>query len=487
MKKTLDRIYLKVIVTIIFCLVFKFWSLDIYGSQKDKNGSSELDKMNVNNMVTEENMPVPLLTSLEDTNEVKRVESEILNKVSENIEKYRKGDALIIFLNESGKPVQNAEIGISQITHDFLFGSTAFDLVRGQLDRPELYKQRFKEIFNYAQLPVYWRSYEPTPGMTQWERMLPAISWCKENGITIKGHPLIWTNPNGVPNWLSDLPAPLSEELLKARIINIVKGYTGKIDQWDVVNEPAHTRTWNNTEVSYATKEPIKDVVDFCEKAFKWAYIANPKGDFILNEFQQIMSLTMRQRFYNLVVELKKRQTPITGLGIQAHEPWECWFPPTEVWATFDCYAEFGYPLHITEYMPQSGGDDITGGWRKGVWTEEKQADFAEQFYRLCFGHPAIASVTWMGLSDRRIHLPGGGLLDENYRPKPVYNRLRKLIHEEWNTNLSITTDKEGMVKFRGFYGKYNIIFKTDSGKMKTFEIHLRADEENKWIFRLRD
>jgi GH35 family endo-1,4-beta-xylanase len=59
--------------------------------------------------------------------------------------------------------------------------------------------------------------------------------------------------------------------------------------------------------------------------------------------------------------------------------------------------------------IPQSGGKPITGGWREGTWTEEAQAEFAEQFYRLCFGHPAVASINWWGLSDRQIWLPGGG------------------------------------------------------------------------------
>lgn len=427
------------------------------------------------------------IQAIEDTNVVKSVEAEMLKKASENIEKYRKGDAEIVFRNESGKPVQNRKVEIIQKTHDFLFGSIAFDLVRDDLYRPELYKSRFKELFNFAQLPFYWRSYEPAPGMTQWKNIMPAIEWCKANGITIKGHPLAWTNPSGVPEWLSDFPVDISEEMLKIRIIDIVRGYKGEIDVWDVVNEPVHTRTWNHRDVKFATKEPIPDAADYCEKAFKWACFANSEGDLILNEFQQIMSLNIRQRFYDLVAELQKRGAPIKGLGIQAHEPWDCWFPPKEVWAAFDKYAKFGYPLHITEFMPQSSGKEITGGWRAGRWTEEKQAHFAEQFYRLCFGYPLIASITWMGLSDRRIYLPGGGVVDENYKPKPVYDRLNKLINEEWKTKLSMTTNAKGALDFKGFFGTYEIKLELNNGRTKTYEVHLRKNEANKWIFTIKD
>ncbi|KKK67518.1 hypothetical protein LCGC14_2953260, partial [marine sediment metagenome] len=70
------------------------------------------------------------------------------------------------------------------------------------------------------------------------ETIKNTIEWCKENGITTKGHPLVWTHSAGVPRWLSKFPVSLTEELLKARVIDIVSGFEGKIDIWDIVNEP---------------------------------------------------------------------------------------------------------------------------------------------------------------------------------------------------------------------------------------------------------
>jgi hypothetical protein len=55
--------------------------------------------------------------------------------------------------------------------------------------------------------------------------------------------------------------------------------------------------------------------------------------------------------------------TPLSGLGIQAHEPREHWYPPEELWATLDALAGTGLPLHITELHPQSSGKPITGGF----------------------------------------------------------------------------------------------------------------------------
>ena len=180
---------------------------------------------------------------------------------------------------------------------------------------------------------------------------------------------------------------------------------------------------------------------------------------------------------------MTRRRTPLSGLGIQAHEPREEWFAPKEVWTTLDKYAELGYPLHITEYIPQSGGKPITGGWREGKWTEEAQAAYAEQFFKLCFGHPAVASINWWGFTDRRIWLPAGGLLDQEYEPKPVYNRLHDLIRRRWTTHVDTHTDPNGRVEFRGFLGSYHVTVETDDGQVHDYEGVLQRRQVNQWTF----
>ena len=103
--------------------------------------------------------------------------------------------------------------------------------------------------------------------------------------------------------------------------------------------------------------------------------------------------------------------------------------------------------------------------------------------FRLCFGHPAVVSIVFWGLSDRGVWLPGGGLVTEQYRPKPIYNRLRKLIHEQWRTRLETSTDSSGSVRFRGFYGDYLVRLQTPDGRFHSYELDVRKAEGNKWVF----
>jgi GH35 family endo-1,4-beta-xylanase len=305
---------------------------------------------------------------------------------------------------------------------------------------------------------------------------------------------------SGTPRWVLKMSKEMSSDLYRARIQNLVAGFKDQIKMWDVVNEPVTTVPWEKAMEDTAfgaslidegsrynvTGITLEQTIPWVENSYRWAFQANPKGDFHINEFYIIAKPDIREKYFQLVKEMQRRNVPLNGIGIQAHEPREMWFSPTEIVATFDKFQQLGLPLHITEFIPQSSGKNITGGWREGVWTEEAQAEFSEQFYTLAFGHPAMTSIHWWGLSDRMIWLKGGGLLDKDFNPKPVYTRLHKLIKQDWMTkNVVLKTDKTGTIKFRGFYGKYQIRVTAPDGKIQVFETHLAEKADNQWVFKL--
>ena len=453
-------------------------------------------------------LPALLLVSLAPTSQAQRAqtlqtEREYLARANASIEKHRKGDAVLTFLDQQGRPLRGLKITAEQTTQDFLFGNLLFELARtgtADIAREEIFKQRFKDLFNLGVLPFYWSAYESAPGKPAWENRQRIADWCRSNGITCKGHPLGWTHPAGTPDWFQKLPEQEAWDVYKARILNTVAGFRGAIDSWDVVNEPITTVPMDFVIGDTAAPDHriaegsrynvsgirLDQVVPWVEKSFRWAHQANPEGDFILNEFNQEVDPAVRQRFQDLVQELQRRNVPLTGIGMQAHEPREAWISPVALYATLDQYASLNLPIHITEFIPQSSGKKITGGWRQGTWTPEAQADFAVQFYTLAFGHPTVASINWWGLSDADIWLEGGGLLDKDYRPKPVYNRLRKLIREDWMTRgVAVSTNDQGIAQFRGFFGKYELKVTRADGSIKRLEIHLRENEANRWEFRI--
>lgn len=449
----------------------------------------------------------PLLsagTAQAQTDEKRKVEEQLLSKARENIEKFRKGDISMIVTDSMGKPLRNVKLHITQQTQDFLFGNLSEEMFSPRLSPDEVkkFQDGFKALFNFTELTIKWAPYEKQQGKPEWQAFQRKLDWCMENGITPKGHTIGWTNMSGTPRWLLKLPYDKATELYKARIWNLVGGFKDQVKIWDVVNEPVTTVPWEialkdsvfgpsliDEGTRYNTTGiTLEQIVPWVEKSYKWAHEADDNGDFIINEFYIIAKPDVRQKFYDLIAELQKRRTPVTGIGIQAHEPREMWFSPLEIVATFDKFKDLGLPLHITEFIPQSSGKPITGGWREGLWTEEAQAEFAEQFYTLAFGHPSMTSIHWWGLSDKMIWLKGGGLMDAQFNPKPVYTRLLKLIKNDWMTkNLNLVTDKKGRAAFRGFYGHYQAIATLPDGTKQTLDFHLdstKLSEPVKWRLR---
>jgi endo-1,4-beta-xylanase len=426
--------------------------------------------------------------------EQQAIESRYLAEARAGIERHRKSDARLVVRDAQGRPVAGARVQLAQETHAFHFGALSDGAWSPKFNPAEVarFRELFLDLFNFTIAKVYWSGFEKQQGRPDWARLDDFLRWCREHELTVKGHPLGWTHPAGTPNWLLALPEDQATTLLQARIYNLVRGYRGAIDQWDVINEPVTTVPWSvamrdteNTDYSIAEGARYQvdgittaEIVPWVRSAFQWANEANPDGHFVLNDFFLMSRPAVRQRFHALVSALLAEKVPVRGLGIQAHEPRDMWFSPAQIREALDHLAEFGLPLHITEFIPQSSGQAITG-WRSGTWTVEAQAEFAEQLYTMAFGHPAVESINWWSFSDRDTWLVGGGLVDEALQPKPVYHRLKALIKGEWMTRHEAVTDGSGGMGFRGFHGRYRVEVTPPGRPTVTRTISLAAGADN--------
>jgi endo-1,4-beta-xylanase len=380
-------------------------------------------------------------------------EQEIVAATRAAIEKNRKADVTIRIVDAAGRPLPGVAVSIEQTGHDFLFGCNiyGFDQLPTAAQNAA-YKQRFAELFNYATVGFYWRWYEPQRGKPNYPYTDKVVAWCRQRGIRMKGHPLLWGDEAGVPPWSRGQP---SAELQRQRVTEIMHRYQGKIELWEVVNEPSHLA---------APK---------IDEPYRWARQADPHAYLIVNDYHVLADGC--PGFFKLLSAAKQNGIPFDGIGIQAHEPRTMRFPLDRVEETLDHYATLGKQLHITEFTPASGGQKITGSHREGVWDEATQADYAEKFYRVCFAHPAMRAITWWDLSDQGSWLPGGGMLRADMSPKPVFETLKRLIRQEWRTKLNAVTDADGRLTVRGFCGTYRLIASVEGRKIVR-QFHLSKD-----------
>jgi len=391
-----------------------------------------------------------------------RREEAVLAKAAGGVEKHRKADATVRVVS-GGKNVADAVVRAELVRHEFLFGCNIYRFDRYKLpEQNATYKRRFRELFNAATTGFYWAAYERERGKPDYAYTDAVVAWAKQHGIRLKGHPLLWDHQAGVPKWAGGKQPP--PDLQKARVTEICKRFAGKIEFWEVVNEPSHCR---GVEI---------------DGPYRWARAADPKAHLILNDYHVMAD--GYPPFFALLQKALADGTPFDGLGIQAHEPRTMRFPLDQVRQVLDRYATLGKAIHITEFTPASAGAPITGSHRKGIWNETAQAEYAERFYRVVFGHPATVALTWWDLSDSGSWLKGGGLLRNDLSPKPAYDALWRLIRREWKTKADGRTDGTGAFAFRGIRGAYRVTVEF-GGKTTVAEFVLAKDKPNQWTVRM--
>lgn len=257
------------------------------------------------------------------------------------------------------------------------------------------------------------------------------------------------------------------------RIRKIIPDFRGFVDRWDVINEATAAGKFDTGVSRWIAREGADVVVG---KVLTWARKANPDAVLVYNDYNIGASL---ERLLERMVE---DRMPFDILGIQSHMHGGEW-PLEKAWATCETYARFGKPLHFTELTVLSGEH----GWeRKGLWPttpagEQRQAEYVEKLYTLLFSHPAVEAITWWDFMDGGWQKAPAGLIRADLSPKPAYQRLLKLVREEWWTRLSLRTDPEGKCKFEGFLGDYDVTVQ-DKKSTRSGTFSLKKGSNN-WAF----
>ena len=168
---------------------------------------------------------------------------------------------------------------------------------------------------------------------------------------------------------------------------------------------------------------------------------------------------------YEILLEgLLEAGVPISAIGIQSHQHQGYW-GLDKLNDVLERYSRFGLPLHFTENTLISGAimpahiDDLND-WQVENWPstpegEERQAREISEMYSVLFAHPLVEAITTWDFNDGCWLKAPSGFVREDNSEKPSYYALQKLIHGDWETHRTLTTDENGCVDFTGFKGGY--------------------------------
>ena len=266
------------------------------------------------------------------------------------------------------------------------------------------------------------------------------IRYCESHKKLVRGHTLLWND--WPPDWLKKTSSYDIPNILDRHIDTVVGRYAGRIQSWDVVNEPFHPAldrpgTYRHGAWYNALGE------DYIFRAFQRAARADPKAKLVLNEAwterSDTLGIAVRKGMLNLIDKMQSRGLKLDAIGLQSHLA-----PGTP--ADDDGFVAFlleiqkrGLDIYLSEF-------DITDHTYVGtVFDRDKQvAERAYQFLTKALSVKAVKAVITWELADRYTWYRQPSVIDgmrltrlarplpfdDDLKPKPMRDAMARAFRE---------------------------------------------------------
>jgi len=264
---------------------------------------------------------------------------------------------------------------------------------------------------------------QPERGRFDFTQADALVDFAEAHGMQVNGHVLVWHQQ--LPQWLEhgNFGSEELKDILRTHIQTLVTRYRGRVASWDVaaeaVDDDGHLReTFWSRGIG----------ADYLSLAFRWAHDADPQAHLLYNDYGGEGDGAKSDGIYDLMAELRRKGTPIHGVGLQMHASLKDAPRPREVRINMNRLAALGLQTHITEMdvmlsLPASRAD------------LRAQAALYRDMLQACLAVPQCRSFSIWGASDRYSWIPeffpgqGAALLfDKDDRAKPAYHSIRRLL-----------------------------------------------------------
>ena len=168
-----------------------------------------------------------------------------------------------------------------------------------------------------------WHRLHPEPEVYDFSEADWNVNFALKNNMRVHGHNLCWNNAQDYPGWLSTtLNKTNARDILTRHITKVVSRYKGKIDSWDVVNEPVVP--WSKREDGlYPGLWPSLLGPEYIDIAMEATEKADPAALRVMNiyhvEDDAPGNDSNREHTLRLIRELLARGVPLQAIGIESH------------------------------------------------------------------------------------------------------------------------------------------------------------------------
>jgi endo-1,4-beta-xylanase len=168
-----------------------------------------------------------------------------------------------------------------------------------------------------------WDRIHPGPATYDFTEADWNMQFAQDNGLQVHGHNLCWNSPLAYPAWFkSVLNKSNARQILTDHITTVMKRYEGRINSWDVVNEPVVL--WSKRSDGLYPGIWV-DLLgpNYVDVAFNAAAAADPKALRVMNIYNVEQGTPDHERTRNETIALLKhlldRGVPVQAVGIESH------------------------------------------------------------------------------------------------------------------------------------------------------------------------
>jgi endo-1,4-beta-xylanase len=284
-----------------------------------------------------------------------------------------------------------------------------------------------------AEGAMKWAEMRPTREAFDFTHGDALVSFARRNALQVRGHTLVWCEGN--PAWIKQITTALdAERELRRHIERVVGHYKDSIRGWDVVNEPIAEVPRTVTSLRPGVWPDLLGE-RYVDLAFKVAAEVAPAEPRIINEYgmegTSARDRLKRAGYRRLILDLKSRGVPLTGVGLQAHLDGAVDVDTEGVSAFCAEMSRAGLDILITELDVNDFAlpGDIAA---RDAIVAKRTRDFLGAVFAVC--RPKLV-CTW-GITDRQTWIPTwfkrkDGLpnrplpLDASLQPKPMHRVIQ--------------------------------------------------------------
>ncbi len=337
----------------------------------------------------------------------------------------------------------HAEIFLNRRKQVGGFPKRLFGCVANLHTQNKTYQKALADAFEYVSLPFTWKHIEPREKEINWDAYDRWVEWATKQRMPIRGTRLVAFTEQDIPDWLyiweHDFEAV--RDLVYEHLRRIISRYGQYINVWDVISgiHANNCFSFNFEQLMELTRMAAAVTKQLAPRATAVVDIVCPWGEYYAQNQRTIPPMLYAEMIVQSGVNFD-------AFGLQ------CYFGVAnegmyvrdlfQISSMLDRFAGLGKPLHLTGMqVPSNTAADASDAWGGACsipaagawhrdWSEETQRAWLRRVYHIALSKPFIEAITWRALDDSAPHVPHGGLLHKDGKPKAAYKELLTIRKE---------------------------------------------------------